>query len=113
MTESVMVLIPLLITFLSVFQISTGVMSRTLSSNEVQGLVAVEAINATSGNSSLSSTSHPTQGTNTSSSFSTTQIQLPGGGTFTIGRQSIHKPAISPLLPGGDNYEATGFAITE
>jgi hypothetical protein len=41
------------------------------------------------------------------------QFELPGGGTFTIGTQSIHKPAVSPLLPGGDNYEATGLAITE
>jgi len=98
MTESVMVLIPLLITFLSVLQISTGVMSRTVSSNVVQGAVAQVAIT-------------PQQ--SSQGSLHSTQIVLPGGGTLTIGSQQIHKPAVSPLLPGGDAYEATGVAITE
>ena len=98
MTESVMVMIPLLITFLSVLQISTGVMSRTVSSNVVQGAVAQVAI-----------TPQP----DSQSSLHPTQIELPGGGTLTIGSQQIHKPSVSPLLPGGDTYEATGVAINE
>jgi hypothetical protein len=98
MTESVMVMIPLLITFLSVLQISTGVMSRTVSSNVVQGEVAQVAIT-------------PQQ--SSQGSLHSTEIELPGGGTLTIGSQQIHKPAVSPLLPGGDNYEAAGVAITE
>lgn len=104
MTESVMVLIPLLITFLSVLQISTGVMARTVSSNVVQGDVANSAISQNYSDSTSSSAVAKTV---------TNQYQLPGGGSFSIGSQSIHKPAVSPLLPGGDNYEATGLAITE
>ena len=120
MTESVMVMIPLLITFLSVLQISTGVMARTVSSNVVQGAVATEAMNPSVGYLSTSpaspsnySTSSSNIGAQQNSVLSTQQYQLPGGGTFTIGTHSIHKPAVSPLLPGGDNYEATGLAITE
>jgi hypothetical protein len=111
MTESAMVMIPLLITFLSVLQISTGVLDRTVSSNVVQGEVATEAMNDS--NSSAAALSNSKGGTLSSSTVSAQQFQLPGGGTFTIGTQSIHKPAVSPLLPGGDNYEATGLAITE
>lgn len=96
MTESVMVMIPLLITFLSVLQISTGVMSRTVSTNVVQGSVAGTAING----SAVIDVNNQV-------------IALPGGGSFTIGTQQIHKPSITPLLPGGDNFEATGLAITE
>jgi len=105
MTESVMVMIPLLITFLSVLQISTGVMSRTVSSNVVQGVVAQSAINAQQGADVPLRTSQIP--------LSTSQIPLPGGGTLLIGSQEIHQPAVSPLLPGGDIYEATGIAITE
>lgn len=105
MTESVMVMIPLLITFLSVLQISTGVMARTVSSNVVQGDVASAAISQGAFGAGSATSSTP--------SLTTNQYQLPGGGTFTIGTESIHKPAVSPLLPGGDNYEATGLAITE
>lgn len=111
MTESVMVMIPLLITFLSVLQISTGVISRTVSSNVVQGEVATEAINSSI--SSASPLSNSITGAPSTSKVSVQQFELPGGGTFTIGAQSIHKPAVSPLLPGGDNYEANGLAITE
>jgi hypothetical protein len=119
MTESVMVMIPLLITFLSVLQISTGVLDRTVSSNVVQGEVATEAMNSSNSSAaSISSStggalSNSTGGAPSSSEVSVRQFELPGGGTFTIGTQSIHKPAVSPLLPGGDNYEATGLAITE
>jgi hypothetical protein len=95
MVESVMVIIPLMIAFLSVLQLSTGVMARTVSSNVVQGAVASDAISSSP------------------SSISTKRFDLPGGGTFTIGSEQIHRPAVSPLLPGGDNYEATGMAITE
>lgn len=106
MTESVMVLIPLLITFLSVLQISTGVMARTVSNNLVQGSVAQVAIAANSPHSSDSSPS-------LQDSLESIQIDLPGGGSLTLGSQMIHKSAVSPLLPGGDNFVATGIAINE
>jgi hypothetical protein len=40
-------------------------------------------------------------------------VPLPGGGSITIAERKIHQTAITPLLPGGDNFEATGIAITE
>ena len=91
-------MIPLLITFLSVLQISTGVIARTVSTNVVQGAVATEAMKS---------------GAQSNTGLTPYQYELPGGGTLTIGTQAMHKPAVSPLLPGGDNYEATGIAITE
>ncbi len=101
MTESVMVLIPLLLTFLSILQISTGVMARAVSTNVVQG----DAANIAMGSSPTSSSS--INGGDVKS------FPLPGGGSMTIENQLIHRPAVSPLLPGGDNFEATGIAITE
>ena len=100
MTESVMVLIPLLLTFLSILQISTGVMARAVSTNVVQG----DAANIAMGSSSTSSSIN---------GGDVKSFPLPGGGSMTIENQLIHKPAVSPLLPGGDNFEATGIAITE
>ena len=41
------------------------------------------------------------------------QIELPGGGFLTLGTQSVHKSSVSPLLPSGDNFEATGIAVNE
>jgi hypothetical protein len=111
MTESVLVMIPLLITFLSVLQISSGVLARTVSSNIVQGAVATEAINSSMG--TAASSSKLTSEATPRSALSTRQFELPGGGTFTIGTESINNPAVTPLLPGGDNYEATGLSITE
>lgn len=109
MTESVMMMIPLLITFLSVLQISTGVMSRTVSTNVVQGSVAGTAING----SDVVHVDNQSGGNSKPSNATNQVIELPGGGSFTTGTQQIHMPSITPLLPGGDNYEATGLAITE
>ena len=100
MTESVLVMIPLLITFLSVLQISTGVMARAVSTNIVQGAAARIAIDGAAAN-------EITPGSNVGS------VDLPGGGTINIVSRQIHQVAISPLLPGGDNYEATGIAVSE
>ena len=117
MTESVMVLIPLLITFLSVLQLSTGVIGRTVSNNVVQGSVAKEAIRQGNSNSNLDYANPLNQpgvsGSTPQVDPSMTRIPLPGGGSFIMGSHMIHQTAISPLLPGGDNYEAEGFAITE
>ena len=112
MTESVMVLIPLLITFLSVLQLSTGVMARTVSNNIVQGRVAQLAI---VGNASSSGYSNSNSNSNQSTpgSLQSFQIDLPGGGSLTLGTQLIHNPAVSPLLPSGDNFLATGIAVNE
>jgi hypothetical protein len=111
------VLIPLLITFLSVLQISTGVMGRAVATNVVQGQVAKYAIDGTSVASSTG-TGVGASGVSTDVipsvfDLSLRQIELPGGGSFVIGTQRIHQVAVSPLLSGGDNYEATGIAISE
>lgn len=110
MTESVMVMIPLLITFLSVLQISTGVMARTVSNNLVQGNVAQLAI---AGNTSPTSNASSNADSWNNGNLQTMQIELPGGGFLTLGTQSVHKSSISPLLPSGDNFEATGIAVNE
>ena len=98
-----MVMIPLLITFLSVLQVSTGVMARAVSTNRVQGAIATAAITG-----SVDATS-----AGSSDVVTPTLIDLPGGGSIVVGSRRIHQLAVSPLLPGGDNYEATGIAILE
>ena len=109
-----MVIIPLLITFLSVLQISTGVMARTISNNLVQGSVAQLAIAGnTSPTSNASSNASSNANSSNSGNLQTMQIELPGGGFLTLGTQSVHKSSISPLLPSGDNFEATGIAVNE
>ena len=116
MTESVLVIIPLLITFLSVLQISTGVMGRAVATNVVQGQVAKYAIDGTSVASTTgtgAATGASTNAIPSAPNLSLKQIELPGGGSFVIGTQRIHQVAVSPLLSGGDNYEATGIAISE
>ncbi len=114
MTESVMVLIPLLITFLSVLQLSTGVMARTVSNNIVQGRVAQLAIVGNASSSGYSnSNSNSNSNQSTPGSLQSVQIDLPGGGSLTLGTQLIHNPAVSPLLPSGDNFLATGIAVNE
>ena len=95
-----MVMIPLLLTFLSVLQVSTGVMSRTVATNVVQGSAAA---------ASMTSSEVPAVDPSTS----VRDVPLPGGGSITITERQIHQTSITPLLPGGDNFEATGIAITE
>ena len=113
MTESSMVLIPLLITFLSVFQISGGVLARTRSTNVVQGITAQAAISG--GTTSLPGGLQPggLQQEQPRLPITFQSYPLPGGGSLTIGSASIRMPSITPLLPGGDSYEATGVAVTE
>jgi hypothetical protein len=118
MTESSMVLIPLLITFLSVFQISGGVLARTRSTNVVQGITAQAAISG--GTTSLPGGLQPgglqpggLQQEQPRVPITFQSYPLPGGGSLTIGSASIRMPSITPLLPGGDSYEATGVAVTE
>ena len=93
--EPGLVLIPLLITFLSVLQISTGVLGRVESASFFQGRVAQVAIGSVRPEMSIE------------------KIALPGGGSLTIGRGERAGPSITPLLPGGDAYTVTGIAITE
>jgi hypothetical protein len=119
MTESVMVMIPLLLTFLSVLQVSTGVMARTVATNVVQGSAARSAMQSTgqpvlqSTHQTAHQTASTTIGQGSPQQDSLEEVPLPGGGTITITHRAIHQTAITPLLPGGDNFEATGIALTE
>jgi len=119
MTESIMVMIPLLITFLGVLQVSTGVLARTVMSNRVQGSVAFDALAPASSNMTLPlsqinlSNGAPANTSDPNSTVTLTRVELPGGGAFTFGLAKIRRPSVSPLLPGGDNFEATGLALTE
>ena len=84
----------------AILQISTGVMARAVSTNIVQGAAARIAIDGAAAN-------EITPSSNVDS------VNLPGGGTLKIVTRQIHQVAISPLLPGGDNYEAMGIAVSE
>ena len=106
MTESSFIIIPLLITFLSVLQVGVGAMSRSVAENRVQGAVARQAINSDSGyqlNSDM----------NTSNLLNITRYSLPGGGNLVVGKESIRGVTVTPLLPTGDNFNVEGYAIEE
>ena len=96
MTESSFIIIPLLITFLSVLQIGVGAMNRTIAENSIQGTVARSAM-----------------GEPPSGGVELEKVSLPGGGNLIIGRKNLKATSITPLLPDGDNFSIAGYAVEE
>ena len=102
--ESALTLIPLMILVLTVLQICIGVYSRDTTNETTQGAVAYAAMGAANPSDS-----------NSSSSWSSGPIALPlpGGGSLLVGERVVKNPSITPLLPDGDIFGATGIAVQE
>ena len=102
--ESALTLIPLMILFLTVTQLCISVYSRNVEDQVTQGAVAYTAM----GPGQLA-------GGLNSQNWSTAPIALPlpGGGSILVGQRAVHNPAITPFLPGGDNFLSTGIAVQE
>lgn len=96
--ESALVLIPTLLLFLGILQISGSVLSRINAANTVQGQVSrIALLDSTEPANGLNMTSQP----------------LPGGGEVLVGTKSEQGPAISPFIIGSDSFQSTGVAVNE
>lgn len=102
--ESALVIIPLMILFLTIAQLALGVYARDSSGEIAQGATAFEAMGQTQ-----------QQGVPLSNTLNSGLIAmpLPGGGSILVGQLKSDQPAVSPLLPNGDNFQSTGIAVQE
>ena len=120
--ESALTLIPLMILFLAVTQVCLSVYTRDTFGEITQGAVAYSAMGSAQlaggqggqggsagqgGQGGLSGLS----GQEWSSAL--IALPLPGGGSVLVGQRQIHNPALTPFLPGGDLFTATGVAVQE
>jgi len=113
--ESILILIPLMILFLSVMQLTLGVYGRLTAAQQTQGAVAFAAMGLSAGlpgganspNASGISSSPPRW------SSPLIAMPLPGGGSVLVGTRETMSPTISPLLPLGDHFFSTGIAVQE
>jgi len=112
--ESVLTLIPLMILFLCVLQLSIGVFGRISGEQHTQGAVAYAAMGASPILSSKSS-SGISRSPSASIPWSSPLIAmpLPGGGSVLVGTRESTSPAIAPFLLQGDRYFSSGIAVQE
>jgi hypothetical protein len=108
--ESAMVMIPLILTFLAVLQISSFALSRGVLSNIVAGDVSRDSLlaNSTSNLSNLSSLSNK----NTSEAR-TKRIILPGGGSLLIRSIEGNPWNFAPTSLTGTKFTLTGISVDE
>ncbi len=104
--ESALVLIPLLILVLSTLQIAGGVLGRQVANNRIQSKVVQSGLysNGSSG---------PIDLMRASGVEAATGLSLSGGGQLLIGEERTHLPAITPLLPQGDDFASVGVTLGE
>ena len=102
--ESALTLIPLMLLFLTVFQVCLSVYTRNTFGETTQGAVAYAAMGAASPTADLAGPAWKS---------SPIAMPLPGGGSVLVGEQQIHNTSVTPLLPGGDSFTTTGIAIQE
>ena len=107
--ESALTLIPLMILFLTVFQVAISVYSRDSYSQATQGAVAYTAMGERSSQLNPGLTLSGTL----KWSAPPIALPLPGGGSILVGQLQVHTPAVTPLLPGGETFTSTGVAVQE
>lgn len=96
--ESAMVLIPTLLLFLAVVQISVAVLAHSAGTNSIQGQVSRVAL------------LHSVQ---SSEGLAIERTPLPGGGSIISGRGEKSIPIISPILIGRSDLTLSGIAVDE
>jgi hypothetical protein len=104
--ESALVLVPLLVLVLSTLQIAGGVLGRQVANNRIQSKVVQSGL-YTNGSSD------PFDLMRASGIDAATGLSLTGGGQLLIGQERTHLPAITPLLPQGDNFASVGVTLGE
>jgi hypothetical protein len=112
--ESILILIPLMILFLSVMQLTVGVYGRLTTAQQTQGAVAFAAMGLSAG---VAGANNPDNSGISGSlphwSSPLIAMPLPGGGSVLVGTRETTSPTISPLLPLGDHFFSTGIAVQE
>ena len=108
--ESALTMIPLLLLFLTVLQISASVMGRTSALSGVQDQITKSSLygsanSVKNGSNSLS----PKMATSTSID----SLPLTGGGSLILGTRKAQTPRLTPLLLGQDAFIATGITVDE
>ena len=105
--ESALVLIPLLILFLSVLQISASLMGRTIGANFAQSQISQASLYRN--NQSVAAMHAPFSLVASHNS----RIAIPGGGAVLTLSQ-VHKiPLLTPLMATNDKFSTTGIVIDE
>ena len=111
--ESAMVMIPLILTFLAVLQISSFALSRGVLSNIVAGDVSRDSLLANS-TSNLSNLSHLSSLSNKNTSEARTKrIILPGGGSLLIRSIEGNPWNFAPTSLTGTKFTLTGISVDE
>ena len=101
--ESALVLIPTILLFLSVLQITASVLGRGIAVNNLQGEISREAL---LGSSSITST-------NQYPGIEIGKYALPGGGEIIVGSKKASVAKLTPLLVFQDEFLVKGIAIDE
>ena len=106
--EAALVMIPTILLFLGVLQLSGNVLSQSVSSNQVQGQISNLALLATMG-SGVPSQNPNQPDTSAPQSVSkdplvTQRVPLPGGGYLIVGNRKELAPALSPMILGHNSY---------
>ena len=115
--EAALVMIPTILLFLGVLQLSGNVLSQSVSSNQVQGQISNLALLATVG-SGVPSQNPNQPDTSAPQSVSkdplvTQRVPLPGGGYLIVGNRKELAPALSPMILGHNSYTSAGIAVDE
>lgn len=119
--ESALTLIPLMILFLTVLQLTMGVYGRITGDQLIQGNVARQAMGIMGGDTYISglvsqgqnNSANPNSSSSTQETIPIVAIPLPGGGSLDVGTLSTTLPSVSPLLPNGDTHSSSGLAVQE
>ena len=108
--ESALTMIPLLLLFLTILQISASVMGRTSALSGVQDQITMSSLygSAKSANNDLRSLP-PSLAPLTSIE----SLPLTGGGSLILGTRKAQTPRLTPLLLGQDAFFATGITVDE
>jgi hypothetical protein len=108
--ESALTMIPLLLLFLTILQISASVMGRTSALSGVQDQITKSSLygaanSESDGSNSLSQSTVP--------STAIESLPLTGGGSLILGTRKAQTPRLTPLLLGQDAFIARGLTVDE
>jgi hypothetical protein len=116
--ESALTIIPLMLLFLTILQISVSVMGRTSALSGLQDEITRHSLygSANSSNLARDSALPGSDGGTSTYSSSTTSIQslpLTGGGALILGTRQAQIPILTPLLFGRDAFNTSALTVDE
>jgi hypothetical protein len=108
--ESALTMIPLLLLFLTILQISASVMGRTSALSGVQDQITMSSLYGSAKSANNDSRSLPPS---LAPLTSIESLPLTGGGSLILGTRKAQTPRLTPLLLGQDAYSASGITVDE